>query len=234
MKVHYFQHVPFEGPGYIYQWAENAGILLHPVALYENAPLPAVDECEALIIMGGPMGLGDELMHPWLKREKRFIEKAIEAHKTVIGICLGAQLIASVMGARVFANTQKEIGWFPVRKTLKADSTALGRLLPERFDAFHWHGDTFDIPAGAIHLAESDACQNQAFIFQERVLGLQFHLESTPASINGLIENCCHELVTAPFVQSTEQICQGNKHLPASNTLLAKVLNHLLQPGRKS
>jgi GMP synthase-like glutamine amidotransferase len=233
MMIHYFQHVPFEGPAFIGQWAQDAGVALKKIALYADDPIPSVNACEAVVVMGGPMGANDELMYPWLKREKRFIEDAIEAQKTVIGICLGAQLIASVLGARVYANDQKEIGWFPIRKTPQADGTSLGRGLPERFSAFHWHGDTFDIPAGAVALAESDACRNQAFVFQNRVLGLQFHLEATPSSINALIENCCHELVAAPFVQSTEQICQGNNQAAASNALMAQLLDHLIRPGAK-
>ena len=108
-----------------------------------------------------------------------------------------------------------------------------GRTLPEQFVAFHWHGDTFDIPAGAVHLAENDACRHQAFLFQNRVLGLQFHLEATSASINALIENCCHELVAAPFVQGQEQICQGNAQVAASNALMAKILDQLIRPGAR-
>jgi GMP synthase (glutamine-hydrolysing) len=229
MIVYYFQHVPFEGPGYIDHWARQAGISLKQVALYADDPIPEIGDCQAVIVMGGPMGANDELMFPWLAREKRFIAAAIEQGKVVIGICLGAQLIASVLGARVYANDQKEIGWFPVRKTASADSTPLGRLLPDEVAAFHWHGDTFDLPSGAVHLASSAACRHQAFIFQDRVLGLQFHLESTPESINGLFENCCHELVDAPYVQSRDQICQGNRYLAASNALMAKVLDHILR-----
>ena len=146
MQVYSFQHVPFEGPAYIAEWAQNRDISLRKIALYENEPLPSLDSCDALIVMGGPMGATDEQAYPWLKKEKQFIEKAIETDMIVIGICLGAQIIANVLGARVFKNAHKEIGWFSVNKIPQADQFALGKSLPERFMAFHWHGDTFDIP----------------------------------------------------------------------------------------
>jgi len=229
MRIYFFQHVPFEDPAYIAEWAQNRDISLQKIALHENEPLPILDSCDALIVMGGPMSAADEQVYPWLKKEKQFIEKAIEANKTVIGICLGAQIIASVLGARVFRNANKEIGWFSANKIPTADQSVIGKSLPERFMAFHWHGDTFDIPSGAIHLAESEACKNQGFVYQNRIVGLQFHLESTRLSIEALIENCENELIPSPFIQTADMIRQGYHHIESSNSLMARLMDKLIE-----
>ena len=229
MQVHFFQHVPFEGLAYIAEWAHNRNISLRKIALYENEPLPTLNPCDTLIVMGGPMGAIDEQAYPWLKKEKQFIEKAIETDMIVIGICLGAQIIASVLGARVFKNVHKEIGWFSVNKIPTADQFVLGKSLPERFMAFHWHGDTFDMPSGAVHLAESTACRNQGFVYQNRIVALQFHLESTRPSIEALIENCGSELISSPFIQSTEMIRQGYHHIEPSNSLMAGLMDKIIE-----
>ena len=230
MKALYcLQHVPFEGPGYIGQWAEAQGIPLHPVALYQNVPLPGLDALDGLVVMGGPMGANDDLQYPWMKREKQFIQAAIELNKPVLGICLGAQLIAAVMGARVYPNAHKEIGWFTVRKTEEADRTLLGKVLAPEFHAFHWHGDTFDLPSDAVHLAASEACAHQAFVYRDRVLGLQFHLESTRSSVEALLDNCAAELHAAPYIQSADQMRAGYARLERSNETMASLLDALFR-----
>jgi len=229
MQVYSFQHVPFEGPAHIAEWAQNRDISLQKIALYENEPFPSLDSCDAMIVMGGPMGANDEHAYPWLKKEKQFIEKAIETDRVVIGICLGAQIIASVLGARVFKNANKEIGWLSVNKIPTVDQSILWKSLPERFMAFHWHGDTFDIPSGAVHLAESEACKNQGFVFENRIVGLQFHLESTRLSIEALIENCGSELISAPFIQTADMIRQRHHHIESSNSLMARLMDKLIE-----
>jgi len=228
MKTLYsLQHVPFEGPARIGQWAEMRGIRLEQVALYEDMPLPGLDALDGLVVMGGPMGANDDLQYPWMKREKKFIQAAMEHDKPVLGICLGAQLIAAVMGARVYKNAHKEIGWFTVRKTADADRTLLGKALETQFDAFHWHGDTFDIPRGAVHLAASEACAHQAFVYRDQVLGLQFHLESARSSIEALLNNCAEELQTAPYIQSADQMRTGFDRIERSNETMVRLLDTL-------
>jgi GMP synthase-like glutamine amidotransferase len=148
------------------------------------------------------MGVHDEAAHSWLRAEKACLGNAIAAGRALVGICLGAQLIAQVLGARVSRNRAREIGWFPIELTAEAGEAAACAGLPARFEAFHWHGDHFDIPAGALHLARSAACEEQAFLYQGRVLGLQCHLESTPASVAALCQHCAHELSPDPFVQT--------------------------------
>jgi len=202
MRIHYLQHVPFEGLGSMAPYFSDRGDQVTGTHLYHEALLPQLDVFDWLIIMGGPMGVHDERNYPWLKREKVFIQSAVAAGKIVLGICLGAQLIAEALGAKVYRNPCREIGWFPVKLSDQEAHTVLKGVFPREFEAFHWHGDTFDIPASGHLLASSPACPNQAFIVGDHVIGLQFHLESTPDSVRGLIENCGHELDGSAFVQT--------------------------------
>ncbi len=210
MRIHYIQHVPFEGPASIRLWADRHGHDQTSTRVYEKPDFPGVDSLDWLVIMGGPMGVYDELQYSWLIAEKQLIRNAIDVGKTVVGICLGAQLIAEVLGATVFSNKHKEIGWFPVELTPAGSASGLFGFLPDRFTAFHWHGDTFTLPQGAVHLAKSKACENQAFLYGNNVLGLQFHLESTPQSVKDLAQNCCNEIQPGPYIQTKEQILSAS------------------------
>jgi GMP synthase (glutamine-hydrolysing) len=228
MKLHFIQHVPYEGIGCIRQWAEAKSIEITCSRLFENQTLPAANEFDLLVVMGGPMGIYDEDEFPWLKIEKQFLKSMIEAGKKIIGICLGAQLLADSLGAKVSKNKYKEIGWFPLTKTPEADDSEFGRLIPAEFIAFHWHGDTFDIPQNAIKIAESEACRNQGFVWKDRVLGLQFHLESTQESIQDILNNSSPLDSTALYVQSPDQMLPAEKKLKAGNSLMADILDKLL------
>jgi len=159
-----------------------------------------------LIIMGGSMGVNDEAVYQWLYHEKRLIEDAVTHNKPLLGICLGAQLIAQVLGSRVYRNQHREIGWFDIETTQDIKTTILSNVFPQRTRVFHWHGDTFDIPKGAAHIAKSEACLNQGFIFENRVIGFQFHLESTLQTVQNLILNCGDEIDGSDYVQSETKI----------------------------
>jgi len=207
MRIHYLQHVRFEGPANIQVWAEANAHEITGTHLYRGDNLPSPDLFDMLVVMGGPMNVYEEKEYPWLTAEKKFIAAAIEKDKAVIGICLGAQLIADVLGGKVFRNKHKEIGWFPVSVLPEAAALPPLRGLPAEFMAFHWHGDTFSIPSGAVLLTESKACPTQAFSYNEgRVVGLQFHLESSPASVAALIRNCSEELVEGKYIQGADEI----------------------------
>ena len=202
MNITVLQHVPFEGPASIVDWANSRGHRLNYCNLYNGDVLPHVDDVSVLLILGGPMGVQDEMEFPWLFAEKAFIRSAIDSGKKILGICLGAQLIADVLGAPVTQHTHREIGWFPLQREGSHD-------LGKHFNgvmAFHWHGDTFALPDGAEPLARSEGCANQAFIYHDRVLGLQFHLEFTPEVAKRLIEHCADEIDGGPFTQTAEQM----------------------------
>lgn len=228
MNVHYLQHVAFEGLGSIEDWVRRGGHTLGATHFYRGDPLPAVDAVDLLVVMGGPMNIYEEADHPWLVDEKRFIEQAIAAGRRVLGICLGAQLVADVLGARVYANAEKEIGWFPVEKTESAAASRLFAALPAQLDVFHWHGDTFDIPAGAVHVARSAGCANQAFVYDERVVGLQFHLETTPASARQIIAHGANELVHGRYIQTPQEMLAEASRFDAINRVMHDLLDRLM------
>ncbi len=232
MRIHALQHVPFEPPGSIEAWARYAGHALAVTHRYRGDPLPMAQDVDLLVVLGGPMSVHDEARYPWLVGEKRFIERTIAAGARVLGICLGAQLIAQVLGARVYANSEKEIGWFAVETTEAARSAAVFQDFPRRLLAFHWHGDTFDIPAGAVHVARSAACAHQAFAFGERVLGLQFHLETTPAGARDLIAHGIDELVEGRHIQQPLAMLGYPERFAAINVAMQALLERLAGSAR--
>jgi len=226
MQAHYFQHVPFEGLGSIEDWLNKKGYQIRSTQFYQQDTLPKIDEVDFLVVMGGPMSVNDEARYPWLTAEKQFIRQFIATGKPVLGICLGAQLIASAMGARVYPNNEKEIGWWPIQAVANENASAL--KLAETAMVFHWHGETFDLPEGAERIAESYGCRNQAFQLGKSVIGLQFHLETTEASAQAIVENCADELVPAPYVQSESEILSaGLPKYQSINQLMNTVLDYL-------
>lgn len=227
MHIHYLQHVPFEGLGSIENWAHGNGHHLTATRLYAGEQFPAFERFDCLIVMGGPMSIHDESDYVWLKGEKWFIRQAIERGKCVLGICLGAQLIADVLGARVYQGEHKEIGWFPIQKSEALASHEIATVLPDEFEVFHWHGETFELPQGAVRLASSAACLNQGFVVGERVIGLQFHLETTAASAEAIIAHCADELVQAPYIQTADQMLAEAQRFSAINTVMHRLLDYL-------
>lgn len=207
MRIHCIQHVPFEGPANIENWAALRCHAVTRTRLFRDEPLPELSDFEWLIVMGGPMNIYEHERYPWLVREKEFLKRAISSGKIVLGICLGAQLISDVMGGRVSRNRYREIGWFQVRLTAEGRASEIFSSLPDAFTALHWHGDAFSIPPGAVRAAESDACSNQAFVLG-RAIGLQFHLESNQESMKGLLENCGDELIDGEYVQGAAELTE--------------------------
>ncbi len=232
-RVHWIQHVPFEGLGSIEPWLAGRGARVSVSRMFENPVFPRLDDLDFLIVMGGPMSVNDEKELPWLREEKKFIDDAITAGLSVLGICLGAQLIASARGAAVRRGRRAEIGWFPVERVRKGDSGALFAALPARAEVFHWHGETFDLPPGARHLARSEACENQAFSLGDRVLGLQFHLETTPAGVRDLIANSGSDLVPGPYIQSPKEMLGPASRFTAVNAVLDGLLETFAGSARR-
>jgi len=230
MKVHVLQHVPFEGLGSIASWLLAKRASVSYTHFYAESALPKLNGIDLVIAMGGPMSVNDESTLPWLRMEKQFIRDAVVQGIPVLGVCLGAQLIANALGSRVYQNAQKEIGWFPIEAT--PGSAEVFRF-PDTCLVFHWHGETFDLPNGAVRLARSAACENQAFQVGKRVIGLQFHLETTPESSKSLLVNCKDELVHGPYIQTESQL----RDAPGAayreiNTLMEKVLSYLTRTER--
>lgn len=230
MNVHILQHVPFEGIGSMEPWLLRRSANISSTRFFESWELPDVNNLDLIIAMGGPMSVNDEAELPWLVDEKRFIRSAIQQGVPVLGICLGAQLIASALGARVYPGRQREIGWLDI----EAVSHAGGAFaFPKTVNVFHWHGETFDLPDGAVHLARSAACEHQAFQVGAHVIGLQFHLETTPSSADALITHCRDELVVDNYVQSEAALraapTAAYEHI---NVLMTEVLDYLVRTQR--
>lgn len=226
MNIHILQHVPFEGPGSIETWAIANGHTLTTTRLYAADHLPALDRFDMLVIMGGPMSVHDEYDYPWLKAEKWFIRQVIDGGKPIIGICLGAQLLAIVLGAEVMPGKEKEIGWFPITLDEAFSDSDFGQHFPRQTDVFHWHGETFTLPDGAVRIASSEACQNQGFIYNDNVIALQFHLETTHISAESIIENSRDELVEGRYIQSEEDMLSNELRFSDTNRLMEIVLEH--------
>jgi GMP synthase-like glutamine amidotransferase len=232
MRAHVFQHVPFEGPGSIAPWLKARGISVGVTGFFQHDKLPNVADIDFLVVMGGSMSVNDEHTFPWLVPEKRIIGDMIHRGKPVLGVCLGAQMIANVLGAKVYPNSKKEIGWFPIQATPTSGYQDRVVRFPAACLAFHWHGETFDLPDGAVRLAKSAACQNQAFQFGTNVIGLQFHLETTPTTAGDLVAHCRGELIPGKYVQSEETILAAPlDQYVTINTLMDKVLAFLLPDG---
>lgn len=223
-RVQVLQHVAFEDPGAITPWLEQRGHQIRTTHLYRGDFLPAVSDVDWLIIMGGPMGVHDEAELPWLGAEKAFIRACIDNGKTVLGICLGAQLIANVMAAEVRRNAETEIGWFPVSAV---GSHPLARLFSDSPIVFHWHGDTFAIPTNAEHLCRSTACENQAFLLGEKVLGLQFHLETTARGLADLCADCDQNPGTGKWIQTPAEMSSDPTRFHSTQPILMAILVYL-------
>jgi GMP synthase-like glutamine amidotransferase len=228
MRVLVVQHVPFEGPGLITEWAHERGHSAQSIlALREEFPAPgAVD---LLVVMGGPMAADDNAGNPWLLAEKRFIVSAIESGCAVLGVCLGAQILAEVLGGRVRRSGHREIGWLPVTLTEEGRRDPLFADWPSPLTVGLWHGDTFDLPAGIEPTLSSAACRNQAFSFEGRVVGLQFHAEWTQPDLETLVAACGEEtLVGGPYVVPAEQLlAELPDHLGDCRELLFRLLDRL-------
>lgn len=234
MKVNIVQHVPFEGPGVIEKWAKTFSHTLTFTRIFQNEPLPYRDSLNALIILGGPMSVNERGTHPWLKDELYFIEKVIQQGKPVLGICLGAQLIAHVFGASVYKNKEKEIGWFPIQIKPEAIQHPFFNSFPKDLKVFHWHGETFSIPENALHFAETEACPNQGFVYDSHVLAMQFHMEIDPVAVELLITHCGKELSKGKYVQTKTQLTQGSRiFLKPMHTLFSDLLNLWIKTGKE-
>ncbi len=228
MRIVCLQHVPFEGPAAIADRAVAAGHEILGCHLYRGDPLPARDAFDMLVVMGGPMSVNDVARHPWIEPETRLIADVIAAGTPLLGVCLGAQLMAKALGASVYPATEKEIGWFPVRAIDEGAGDILFAL-PQSFTPLHWHGETFDHPPRAVRLAETEVCANQAFQVGPRAVGLQFHMEATRESVDALVRHCSADITGGRYQQSPEAIREGATRVADLHAILFRLLDFLVR-----
>lgn len=207
MRLHVVKHVSFEGPGGVADWAAARGHSLALTELAKGQALPDLEGFDALVLMGGPMSVNDEAVYPWLRPEKALVRAALASGKKLLGICLGAQMIASALGAAVAPVPQKEIGWFPVRVLPEGAGHPFLAGWPAEQTVFHWHGEGFELPEGAQALWGSQAWGRQAFALGLQALALQCHPEVTAESLRAMIDAGRLELVPGQAcVQSEAQV----------------------------
>ncbi len=213
----------------ILDWAEARGISCHGTHLYRGDRLPEVGAADIVVVMGGPMGVHDEAEYPWLRREKTFLLDVLQSQVPILGICLGAQLIAAVLGAKVVRCPYQEMGYSPVKLTREAAGSGLFKDLPQTISPLHWHGETFTIPEGGIRVAGNDACMNQGFVGPGPVLALQFHLEATPELAYAWLREAGDTFSTpdakeSRYIQNIERLLESAVQLTPSNRLVLYTL----------
>ena len=221
-KIYIVKHVPFEGPGYIEKWAEQNSIKLEILNAYDFE-FPDIEKNCGVVLMGGPMSVNDDYM--FLKKEKIWVKNLLDNNISLLGICLGAQIIADLLGSEVYKANNKEIGWFPVYadENLKNDSYL--KTFNDEEIVFHWHGEVFDLPEGAQRLFFNEISSCQGFC-KDNAAGLQFHLESTKETTDFLIKNCFDDLAEkGRFVQSEKEIKSENTNFKRINSLMSVFLN---------
>jgi GMP synthase-like glutamine amidotransferase len=227
MKIHCLQHVAYENPGTILEWAAlNKHSITYTHFFKKKYFLPTPADFDMLLIMGGYMNVDEEEKFRWLKDEKELIRKSVDAGKKVIGICLGSQLIASALGSKVYKGKEKEIGFFPIHFTQGALSHPLFEHFKNPYTVFHWHGDTFDLPASATLIASTDVCRNQAFLVGKNVLALQFHFEMNEDTVEGMILHDGNELnEKGSFIATADEIFSNYPCLEQNKKDLFEMLN---------
>ncbi|SDM09559.1 GMP synthase-Glutamine amidotransferase [Modicisalibacter muralis] len=221
MHIYFLQHTAYDGPARLTDWLTGMGHSHNVCHLYADEAPPRLEDCDALIVLDGYQDIDDSERYPWLKREKKLLARALKSGKPVLGIGMGAQLLAAGLGAVVSPGTHAETGWHSV--TLAPESPF---DLPERFEAFHWHRTIFGLPDDALPLGSSAASPVQGFAWDAgRVIGLQCRLEVTDASAAALVEHAPESLQTAgPFVQNRDEIFADPRRFDHLAALLDRVL----------
>ena len=212
MTVQIIKHIDIEGPGTIGEFLDDDGISYNVIDVFNEEPLPnSLSNTSAVIVLGGPMNVYEEDEYPFLTQEDGFLKEVIKNGLPTLGFCLGAQLIAKATGALVKQNPQKEIGWYKVSVTGDGSNDPLFQGFQEEFDVFQWHGDTFDIPEGAVRLAKSELCPNQAYRVGNNIYGLQFHVEVTDKMIYQWLDAYRDEVNSLIGIVDPEQIIAVTK-----------------------
>jgi len=229
MRLHLLQHDPVDwSRTNITMWAQNKGYPFAHTYLCNNEKLPAVDDFDWLMVMGGSPHAWEEDTYPWLPDEKEFIARVLNHNKIILGVCFGAQLLAEALGAEVFPNPDKEIGWYEVTLTPEGQRSYLFQDVPQQFITFHWHADHFSLPPGCTRLARSEASANQAYICRKRpIAGIQFHPEYHLALVEYLAREWGDEWEKGRFVAGKEKVLSQTDQLPETYGLMATILDNM-------
>lgn len=228
-RMHVIQHVPFEGPAAILDWAIERQCSVTYTRQWLGESLPSLSDFDFLVVMGGPMGVHDTQEFAWMTGEISFVGQSLQANKAVFGVCLGAQVMSTALGGLVTKNIHKEVGYFPVHRI--ENSSPWKELFPQSFSPLHWHGETFSLPAQSLLLGSSEGCVHQAFAWGERAVGVQYHMETTISSLEALILNAAEDLLPSGiYIQSEAQIRAGYHTAPNQlHQQLFALLDHLVR-----
>jgi GMP synthase (glutamine-hydrolysing) len=228
MHIHYFQHDHFEDLGFIGDWAAGHNFTTSVTRFDMKAEIPAHEDYDWLVVLGGKMSVNDSEKFPWLKAEIEFIKDAIDKGKIVIGICLGSQLVAKACGSDVFRNTEPELGFWPVTFLETAKNDSVFRHFRNDMTVLHVHFDTFSLPERAVSMANSAVTPCQAFRLGKNVFAFQFHFEVTPQNVAGFIREIEPELVEGKYSQTAEQMLERTDCCSQNNLVFDKVLDEIL------
>jgi GMP synthase (glutamine-hydrolysing) len=225
------QHAASENLGTIEDALTACGVAFEYVRSFEGQPVPSgVDGASGLIVMGGPMGVYETDKFPFLRQEMNLMEAFLKAERPILGVCLGSQLLAAVLGAPVKKGRAKEIGWFPVRLAPASAADALWKDQPSPIVAYHWHGDIFDLPKGAVALASSDITPLQSYRFGDRAYGILFHLEVTETHIRKMLDEFAGE-IRQEKLSASEILKKSEAFLPPLQKVGASVFGRWIDLG---
>lgn len=228
-KLLIIQHVSFEKPGVIPDWARFNNIDYQVFHIYRNEPLPSPDDFDYLVMMGGPMSVNDHIEYPWIEKEMTLIRQCLVSQVPVIGICLGSQMLAKALGANVYQSTQKEIGWYPVHFETQHLPAGM-KVQPISIDVFHWHGETFDLPDECVRLASSELTPNQFFLYKDLAMGIQFHAEVKAENVQELTSLCADELnENGSHIMDKQAILRADIDYGSINQMMYNWLNFLFR-----
>ncbi|QKI90149.1 type 1 glutamine amidotransferase [Thiomicrorhabdus xiamenensis] len=230
MNVAVLIHAPFERLGQIRLWLEQRSAVIHEVLLYQqDAVYPPLEETDLVIVLGGPMSVNEEDKYPWLVSEKAYIREVVAADIPLLGICLGGQLIATALGSSVTLNPETEIGWHQVERT---SNSADVFQFPPSMEIFNWHGETFELPQGAVRLLRSRVCENQGFQIGRRIIGLQCHPEVRAQEIQQWVDEIGGQMVEGDYVQSpSEMLDDADRKVLTVRPVLFDLLAYLTAPA---
>lgn len=229
MRILIIQHSAADRPAVVSEVIDQLGHVVQSIRLDRQDPIPTSVEADVLMMFGGAISLTSEHLPGWVAQEQALIRDYVNQGRRVFGICLGAQMLASALGAEVRRNDQPEIGWQDVERVRETPASNLADVFPDRWKTLQWHQDTFGIPPGATRLFQSQACKNQAFVIEDRVFGFQFHMEADPKTVMTFLAVSEKWKQTGPFVQSETEITEGiEEHLPAQAETLRAFLESFL------